>query len=137
MARFYGRYGTYKKFYRISKSEAREFAELMQEIDDFCIKNNITQSYSGDSYYFEITKPKNNPNLGRWRVSNHSIKSSQKYSSGAYHQNDDENLNCITASKTRIMQIYSDLKAGWILTKRGEIDLKNEKNIRKMKKTQK
>lgn len=60
--------------WRPSKSKAKEFAKLMDEIDEFCTKNNI--SNEEDTVY-------------------------------------------IHASKTRIIQIYNDLKDGYELDGRG------------------
>ena len=110
--------------WRPSKSKAREFAQKMREIDDFCAENNIQQSSSGDSYYFEI-------NGQKYRVSNHTVAASNR---GAYdeltgtnkrelyHPNGEEDDTIyITASKTRIMDIYNALKNGYKLDRRGNI----------------
>lgn len=98
-----------------SKTKAKEFAQKMKEIDDFCNENNIVQSSSSDSYYFEI-------NGQKYRVSNHTVDASNR---GAYdeltgsnkrelyHPNGEKDDTIyITAGKTRIMDIYNNLKAG-------------------------
>lgn len=74
--------------WRPSKSAKRAFAQKMDEIDDFCKKNGISQSSRGDSYYFWIDDQ-------YYRVSNHSVESSYKY-----HPNGrDEDTIYIHASK--------------------------------------
>ncbi len=104
-----------------SKRAAREFAQKMDEIDDFCIKNNISSSKSSDSYYFVL-------NGQQYRVSNHTIAASNK---GAFNEfgeqirekyhGDEESSDVIyiTAGKTRIIDIYNDLLAGYELDRRG------------------
>ena len=105
--------------YRPSKAKVKQFIEDMDRINEFCVEHGIDQSRSGDSYYFTI-------NGTRYRVSNHTIAASN---AGAYtelgekvrekyHPADDD-IICITAGKTRIEQIYNDLKAGKKLDKRG------------------
>lgn len=42
----------FKKYF--SKSKKREFAQKMNEIDEFCKNNNISKSKSSDSYYFSL-----------------------------------------------------------------------------------
>jgi len=106
-----------RKFKRnFSKTAKRDFAIKMAEIEDFCVKKNITQSYNGDSYYFTL-------NGTNYRVSNHSPESSQ------YHDGRDKKTVYIHASKTRIIEIYTDLKNGYILDGRGNRkgERKNEK----------
>ena len=106
--------------YKVSKSKARDFAQTMQKIDDFCRENNIMQSKTSDSYYFSL-------NGKDYRVSNHTISSSNKhaYIDGVqvrekYHpDSEDPNTVYITAGKTRIIDIYNDLKAGYTLDRRG------------------
>jgi hypothetical protein len=105
--------------YKVSKTKAREFSQTMNEIDVFCSENFISRSNSFDSYYFSIGK-------NNYRVSNHSISKSDQGCfdrfgnkiRSSYHT-DDPCLICITASKTRIIQIYNDLKNGYKLTKGG------------------
>ena len=109
--------------WRPSKSAAREFAKEMAEINEFCAANNIEQSRSGDSYYFSI-------NGKSYRVSNHSVEASNR---GAFNEfgeqvrqkyhgdGRDENTIYIHAGKTRIIEIYENLKAGKELDGRGNI----------------
>lgn len=104
-----------------SKSKAREFAQKMDEIDEFCRLNGISQSGSSDSYYFTL----NNQN---YRVSNHSIEASN---AGAYDWKGEqirelyhedgrrEDTVYINAGKTRIIEIYNDLKNGYKLDGNG------------------
>ena len=93
----------------------------MNEIDNFCRENAIDHSKSSDSYYFTIDGQ-------RYRVSNHTIAASNR---GAYnefgeqirekyHENkEDDDVIYITAGKTRIIEIYTDLKNGYKLDRRG------------------
>lgn len=105
--------------WRPSRTAAREFAQKMDEIDEFCRQNGISQSRSGDSYHFII-------NGLSCRVSNHTIASSNRHAYDEttgeqlrplYHLDDEYDVE-ITAGKTRIIQIYNDLKAGIPLDKR-------------------
>lgn len=102
-----------------SKTEARAYAEKMEKIKAFCEQNGIYQSRAGDSYYFTL-------NGVNYRVSNHTTQASD---AGAfdiygekirelYHDNDDKIINII-AGKTRIIEIYNDLKEGYDLDGRG------------------
>ena len=107
--------------WRPSKTAKREFAAQMKEIDNFCRDNGISQSRTSDSYYFWM-------NGKQYRVSNHTIAASNR---GAYdeignqirdkyHENgEDPETVYITAGKTRIIEIYNDLKAGYELDRRG------------------
>ena len=103
-----------------SKTAAREFAAKMAEIDQFCADNGIYQSLSGDSYYFVLDGVK-------YRVSNHTVTASNKGAYNAdgiqvrdlYHPEGEAGIVCITAGKTRIMEIYADLAAGYKLDRRG------------------
>lgn len=97
---------TYKRRWKPSKTAKRDFAIKMAEIEDFVKANGITQSFNGDSYYFTL-------NGTNYRVSNHSPESSP------YHDARDKNTVYIHASKTRIIDIYNDLKAGYELDGRG------------------
>lgn len=108
-------------YYKPSKTARREFAQKMQEIDDFCAKNNISQSRSSDSYYFTI-------NGQKYRVSNHTVDASNKHTYDSfgnkirdkYHLGGEEDDTIyITAGKTRLIDIYNDLKAGYKLDRRG------------------
>jgi hypothetical protein len=104
-----------------SRSAAREFAEKMDEVGDFCRDNGISQSCSGDSYYFSL-------NGIRYRVSNHTVEASNRGAFSetgerlrmSYHPNGrQEDTVYITAGKTRIIEIYTALKAGKQLDGRG------------------
>ena len=100
----------------------------MNEIDEFCKQNNISKSSTSDSYYFEIKGQK-------YRVSNHTIEASNSKAFGydnltgeliqkreLYHKNGRENDTIyITAGKTRLIEIYNNLKIGKKLNKRGYI----------------
>lgn len=102
-----------------SKTQRTEFALKMREIEDFCKKNDIYKSISGDSYYFYI-------NGVKYRVSNHTIEASNRKAFNdfgeqireLYHDEYDDCV-CYTAGKTRIIDIYNDLKNGYSLDKRG------------------
>lgn len=106
-----------------SKAKAREFAQTMQDINEFCDENGIIQSSSSDSYYFTIDGQK-------YRVSNHTVAASNR---GAYDETYGQKRNLyhpkgeeddtiyITASKSRIKEIYNNLKAGKKLDRRGNI----------------
>lgn len=115
--------------YRPSKTKIREYAEKMDRIDDFCRENNISRSANSDSYYFEI-------NGQKYRVSNHSVESSNR---GAYEEGTHEQIRelyhpegrekdtiYIHAGKTRIMEIYENLKAGKELDGRGNVKERDE-----------
>ena len=115
--------------YKPSKTQIREYAEKMDRIDDFCNKNNISKSANSDSYYFEI-------NGQKYRVSNHSVESSNR---GAYEEGTHEQIRelyhpegrekdtiYIHAGKTRIMEIYENLKAGKELDGRGNVKERDE-----------
>ena len=92
-----------------SKAAAREFAAQMQEITDFCAAHGIERSRAGDSYYFSVAGQK-------YRVSNHSVESSR----AEYHPNGrEEDTIYIHSGKTRIMDVYNDLCAGYQLDGRG------------------
>lgn len=107
--------------YRPSRTQARYFAQTMDQIDEFCRENGIDRSLTSDSYYFTIDGQK-------YRVSNHTVAASNR---GAfndqgekirekYHEGgEEEGTIYITAGKTRIIDIYNDLKAGYKLDRRG------------------
>ena len=103
----------YRKW-KPSKTAAREFAAKMSEINSFCSAHGIEQSSNGDSYYFTLDGQS-------YRVSNHSVESSNAHAYNSlgvqvrdfYHPGGREkNTVYIHASKTRIMDIYTDLKNG-------------------------
>ncbi len=108
--------------YKVSKTKAREYAQKMDEIDDFCRANGISHSLSSDSYYFTVDGIK-------YRVSNHTLQASDRGMRDSltgeklrdsYHDNDHD-LVCITAGKTRIIEIYTALQTGAKLDKRGNV----------------
>ena len=112
----------YGRRWKPSKAAAREFAETMKEIEDFCLENHISQSYRGDSYYFSLGGK-------NYRVSNHSVEASNRAAYNdfgemtreLYHEDGrEDDVIYIHASKTRIMEIYNDLKAGYTLDGRGK-----------------
>ena len=105
--------------YRPSKTKAREFAQTMDEIDSFCHEHAISRSNSMDSYYFTV-------NGKRYRVSNHTVSASDKGMYDAYgvkiresYHADDADLICITAGKTRLIEVYNNIVAGIDINKRG------------------
>lgn len=104
-----------------SKTAKREFAEKMQEIDEFCKEHNISHSSSSDSYYFTL-------NGKTYRVSNHTIAASDNgmYDDmghqlrESYHPTGEAGYDvCITAGKTRIIDIYENIEKGIELDRRG------------------
>lgn len=104
-----------------SKKAKREFAQKMNEIEDFCDRNGISASSSKDSYYFTL-------NGVNYRVSNHSVELSNNRMFNdygekirdSYHPNGREKDTVyIHASKTRIIDIYTDLKNNIKLDGRG------------------
>lgn len=111
----------YKRKWKPSKTAAREFAAKMDEIEAFCSAHGISHSRSNDSYYFTI-------NGVNYRISNHTYAASDAgmYNAfgekvrSSYHSADEiNNTISIFASKTRLIEIYNDLKAGYILDGRG------------------
>lgn len=111
----------FNRRWKPSKSAVREFAEKMDEIKEFCFNNGIEYSRTSDSYYFTL----DNVN---YRVSNHTVEmsNSKAYDElgnkkrDLYHPSGrEEGTVYITASKTRIIEIYNDLKNGYKLDKRG------------------
>lgn len=113
---------SYNYKWRPSKTRAREFAQKMDEIREFCERHGIEQSRAGDSYYFAL-------NGVNYRVSNHTVEASNarafdewtgEQSREIYHPDgrDDGRVH-IFAGKTRIIDIYNDLAAGYELDARG------------------
>lgn len=112
----------YKRRWKPSKTAMKEFSDKMQEIDEFCAANGIVQSRLSDSYYFEL-------NGQKYRVSNHSVEASNSAAYDdftyekkreVYHKNGrEEDTIYIHAGKTRIIEIYTDLKNGYELDGRG------------------
>ena len=96
-----------------SKTAIREFVKKMDEVSEFCNKNNIVQSRNGDSYYFTI-------NEQEYRVSNHAVESRNKYdeltgellNARGFEMNNkrEDNIIYIHAGKTRIIEVYNNLK---------------------------
>ena len=107
------------KHYKPSRTKRTQFAK---EMKDFCTKNNIIASRNNDSYYFTL-------NDISYRVSNHTIEASNKaafdidtgmYKRDLYHETErKDDTVYIHAGKTRIMDIYNDLKAGYKLNGKG------------------
>lgn len=106
-----------------NKQAKIEFANKMKEIENFCKEKNIQTSLSNDSYYFEINKQK-------YRVSNHTIESSNKYAYNdfgeqireKYHEDKrKEDVIYIHANKTRIIDIYNNILKGFKLDGKGFI----------------
>lgn len=98
-----------------SKTARREFAQKMGAIDKYCQENNISQSATNDSYYFEV-------NGQRYRVSNHSVETSYINSGGKYHTDGrEDDVKYIHAGKTRIIEIHKNLLAGKELDGNGNI----------------
>ena len=105
-----------------SKTAAKEFAQKMGEIENFCKEHNIHASRNSDSYYFAI-------NGKKYRVSNHSIEASNSAAFDTitgqrkrefYHEGGrKDDVIYIHASKTRLVEIYNDLAAGYELDGRG------------------
>lgn len=112
----------YGRKWKPSKTTARQFAQTMDEIAEFCAENGIQQSMRGDSYYFTIADTP-------YRVSNHTIEASNRAAYDdltgeqlreLYHKGGrDSDTVYITAGKTRIREIYNALKAGKQLDGRG------------------
>ena len=99
--------------------QLEDYRKQLDEIDEFCRENNISRSYSSDSYYFTL-------NGVNYRVSNHSVESSTyKDAFGNqhhYHGDSDEyreEVFCIHAGKTRIIEIYNTIKSGHKVDHRG------------------
>lgn len=115
----------YRKTWKPSKTAKREFVEKMREIENFCAKNGIYSSSSKDSYYFTVDGI-------NYRISNHSVEASNQ---GAFDETTGEQKRelyhqigreadtvYIHASKTRIIEIYNDIVAGYKLDGRGNRD---------------
>lgn len=110
------------KRYKPSKTRAIQFAMEMDFIRKFCEKNNIQTSKNNDSYYFTL-------NGTNYRISNHTIEASNKaafdidtgmYKRDLYHETErKDDTIYIHAGKTRIIEIYNDLKAGYKLNGKG------------------
>ena len=105
--------------FKPSKAKAREFAEKMDDVRDFCVIHNISHSLSMDSFYFCVHGK-------AYRVSNHTVEASNRAAFGdlgqtreLYHSARDADTIYIHASKTRIIEIYENLAAGHEIDGRG------------------
>ena len=112
----------FKRKWKPSKSKVKQFAIKMNTITEFCNENNIQTSKNNDSYYFTL-------NGKNYRVSNHTIEKSNSAAFDTdtgfqkrelYHDTKrDDSTVYIHAGKTRIIEIYNDLKAGYELDGKG------------------
>ena len=115
-------YGKWKP----SRAKAREYVEKLDEVQAFCDEHAIRYSGTMDSYYFSI-------NGQQYRVSNHTVAASN---SKAYrldemtgemvkvrekYHNPEDDVICITAGKTRLIEVYNNILTGKKLDKRGKI----------------
>ena len=107
--------------FKPSKAKAREFAEKMDVVRDFCVIHNISHSLSMDSFYFCLRGQS-------YRVSNHTIEASNRAAFNdlgqtreLYHSARDADTIYIHASKTRIIEIYENLAAGHAIDGRGNV----------------
>ena len=91
-----------KGYWTHSKSEKKAFSNAMKLIDQFCIENNIEHVEHGGSYKFEL-------NGKKYIVTNSSLPKELRLKGVTY----------FFAGQTRLIQIYSDLKAGRRLDNRG------------------
>ena len=112
----------YDRKWKPSRTAKKEFAQRMNDVDAFCEENGIVQSRSSDSYYFSIDGK-------NYRVSNHTVEASNaaafdrtsgEQKRNLYHDGREPDTQYIHASKTRIIEIYNDLKAGYKLDGRGQ-----------------
>ena len=98
-----------------SRASAREFANKMKEIDDYCAEHGITQSRSSDSYYFVHDGVE-------YRISNHAVERSVDGYGKKYHGDSDEyrqKVFCIHAGKTRLIDIHQLIIKGAKIDHRG------------------
>lgn len=111
----------YNKKWKPSRAAAKAYAAKIDEIATFCEEHGIISSRTNDSYYFTV-------NGQKYRVSNHSVESSNKgaynelygRTRALYHENGREDDTIyIHAGKTRIIDIYNDLTAGYTLDGHG------------------
>ena len=110
--------------FKFSKAKKREYAQKMQDTEKFCNDNSIVFSASMDSFYFTL-------NDQQYRISNHTIEKSNAaaFKDGVqvrekYHaDNRKKEVFYIHASKTRLIEIYENLKAGKKLDHKGNIIL--------------
>ena len=105
-----------------SRSAKAAYAKQMDEIEQFCRENGISNSSTLDSFYFFL-------NGKYYRVSNHTVEASDSKAvdeignmlRAKYHNGRDAETVYITASKTRIIEIYNNIRAGHQLDKRGNV----------------
>ena len=98
-----------------SRTRAREFANKMSEIRDYCDYNYITYSASMDSFYFDFEGKE-------YRISNHSVEASHYNSLGKYHVGGrQDDVVYIHASKTRLIEVYENIIQGNKVDGRGYV----------------
>lgn len=105
----------YGRRWKPSKTAARKFAAKMNEIDDYCRENGISQSMSSDSYYFRH-------NGIDYRISNHAVERSVSSDGVRYHGDSAEyrdKVFCIHAGKTRLIEIHRLIVSGAKVDHRG------------------
>lgn len=112
--------GYYK--WKPSKSAIAEYTKSMNELEDFlCTHLDISASAKRDSFYFTHNNVK-------YRISNHSVEKSNEKAFNfqgeqvreLYHPNGrEEDTRYIHASKTRLIEIYNNIKAGRLVDGRG------------------
>lgn len=107
----------YRYKWKPSKSAAREFAQKMSEIEQYCKENGISKSSSSDSYYFTH-------NGVDYRISNHSVESSVDSWGNHYHGDSDvyrKETFCIHAGKTRLIDIHKLIVSGTKVDHKGNV----------------
>lgn len=105
-----------RRYYKPSRTAAREFAQRMSEIEYYCNEHGISFSQSMDSFYFRF-------NGKKYRVSNHSVEASNRNrrNSGKeifHDEGRDEYVN-IFASKTRLIEVHKNVLSGAEIDGRG------------------
>lgn len=105
----------YSRPFRLSKKRIREYIEQMNHIKEFCEINGIARTSDSDGYYFVV-------NGQPYRVGN-SLYAKEAFVydpvSGKHIETDDTNTIYFYASKTRIIDIYNDIIAGYELDGHG------------------
>lgn len=113
----------YGRKWKPSKTRIAEFVQKMDGVQEFCIKNGIDFSHKMDSFYFTVDNQK-------YRVSNHTVAASNgkaynflgEQVRDIYHPNGTEDdVIYITAGKTRLIEVYTNILTGKPLDKRGNI----------------
>lgn len=101
----------YTKYYgySIPSHKRTEFRRKISEIKNFCKENNIT--YSGFNY----------PNIYHFTLNGieYCVSNSDFTHRSCDDKHDSDKTVLISAGRTRIIDIYKDLKAGYKLDKRG------------------